>query len=87
MCVGYYNYDAGYTPEFTDQDKFKGEILHPQFWPEDADYADKNVVIIGSGATAVTMVPSMADKAEHVTMLQRFTNVYGQQTSRRSNSE
>lgn len=77
MCVGYYNYDAGYTPEFTDQDKFKGEILHPQFWPEDTDYADKNVVIIGSGATAVTMVPSMADKAEHVTMLQRSPTYMG----------
>ncbi len=77
MCVGYYNYDQGYSPEFAGQDSFKGDILHPQFWPADADYEDKNVVIIGSGATAVTMVPSMAEKAKHVTMLQRSPTYMG----------
>lgn len=70
-CTGYYNYDAGYTPEFPGFDQYKGEIVHPQKWTEDIDYAGKNVVIIGSGATAVTLLPAMADKAAHVTMLQR----------------
>ena len=77
MCVGYYNYDTGYTPEFVGRDDFNGEILHPQFWPEDTNYDDKNVVIIGSGATAITMLPSMADKAKHVTMLQRSPTYMG----------
>ena len=67
---GYYDYDEPYDAGFELGD-FKGQVLHPQFWPEDLDYADKKVVVIGSGATAVTIVPSMADKAEHVTMLQR----------------
>ncbi|WP_410209373.1 flavin-containing monooxygenase [Aquirhabdus sp.] len=70
-CTGYYNYDAGYSPEFPDQDKFKGQLIHPQHWPENLDYAGKRVVIIGSGATAITLVPSMAGTAGHVTMLQR----------------
>lgn len=71
QCNGYYNYDAGYTPEFKGRDSFKGDIIHPQHWPEDYDYSGKKVVIIGSGATAVTLLPEMAKQAEHVTMLQR----------------
>jgi cation diffusion facilitator CzcD-associated flavoprotein CzcO len=71
MCSGYYSYKKGHTPEFTGRERFKGTIVHPQEWPTDLDYAGKRVVVIGSGATAVTIVPSMADKAQHVTMLQR----------------
>ena len=71
MCSGYYSYKKGHTPEFTGRERFKGTIVHPQAWPTDLDYAGKRVVVIGSGATAVTIVPSMADKAAHVTMLQR----------------
>lgn len=70
-CTGYYNYDRAYLPEFEGYNSFKGEVAHPQFWPEELDYTDKNVLVIGSGATAVTLVPSMTDKAAHVTMLQR----------------
>ena len=70
-CTGYYNYDQGFTPDFKGADKFKGQIVHPQHWPKDLDYQDKKVVIIGSGATAVTLVPEMAKSAAHVTMLQR----------------
>ncbi len=70
-CTGYYNYDAGFLPSFPGVDQFQGEYVHPQHWPADLDYAGKKVVIIGSGATAVTMVPTMAGTAEHVTMLQR----------------
>jgi cation diffusion facilitator CzcD-associated flavoprotein CzcO len=68
---GYYRYDRGYTPEFEGRDRFQGQIVHPQHWPEDLDYAGKKVVIIGSGATAVTLLPAMAPTAGHVTMLQR----------------
>ena len=71
MCSGYYSYKKGHTPEFTGRERFKGMVVHPQEWPTDLDYAGKRVVVIGSGATAVTIVPSMADKAAHVTMLQR----------------
>lgn len=71
MCAGYYDYTAAYTPSFPDQDKFKGRIVHPQFWPTDLDYAGKRIVVVGSGATAVTLVPSMASATTHVTMLQR----------------
>jgi monooxygenase len=70
-CTGYYRYDEGYTPEFAGADRFEGRIVHPQHWPEDLDYAGKRVVVIGSGATAVTLIPAMAPQAEHVTMLQR----------------
>ena len=70
-CTGYYNYEKGYLPEFKDYDSFKGTIAHPQLWPENLDYKDKNIVVIGSGATAVTIVPAMAGVAHHVTMLQR----------------
>lgn len=70
-CTGYYNYDQGFKPDFPGESTFKGRIVHPQHWPEDLDYSDKKVVVIGSGATAITLVPSMAGKAAHVTMLQR----------------
>lgn len=71
MCSGYYRYSAGHQPDFPGADKFKGRLIHPQHWPESLDYAGKTVVVIGSGATAVTLIPSMTDKAEHVVMLQR----------------
>ncbi len=71
MCSGYYNYEQGYTPEFKGRDDFKGQIIHPQFWPEQLDYSGKRVVVIGSGATAITLIPSMTDTAQHVVMLQR----------------
>ena len=70
-CAGYYDYDKGYDPDIPGLDTFAGTVVHPQFWPEDLDWTDKRVVVIGSGATAVTLVPSMAPDAEHVTMLQR----------------
>ena len=70
-CSGYYRYDRGYQPEFDGLDTFGGQVIHPQFWPEDADFAGKQVVVIGSGATAITLVPSLAPLAGHVTMLQR----------------
>lgn len=70
-CAGYYRYSAGYAPEFPGAGRFQGRIIHPQAWPEDLDYTGKRVVIIGSGATAVTLVPAMARRAAHVTMLQR----------------
>ncbi len=71
MCAGYYKYEHGYMPEFKGMERFKGPIIQPQLWPEDLDYSGKRVVVIGSGATAVTLVPAMTDKAAHVTMLQR----------------
>lgn len=71
LCTGYYRYDAGYRPDFPGEDEFTGTIVHPQFWPEDLDYTGKKVVVIGSGATAVTLIPAMAPDAGHVTMLQR----------------
>jgi cation diffusion facilitator CzcD-associated flavoprotein CzcO len=70
-CTGYYRYDEGFTPEFEGAGEFAGEVVHPQHWPEDLDYAGKRVVVIGSGATAVTLVPAMAERAAQVTMLQR----------------
>jgi cation diffusion facilitator CzcD-associated flavoprotein CzcO len=70
-CTGYYRYDEGFTPDFPGLDQFGGKLIHPQHWPEDYDYAGKRVVVIGSGATAVTLVPAMAQTAGHVTMLQR----------------
>ena len=71
MCSGYYDYEQGYTPEFPGRSRFAGPVIHPQTWPEALDYTGKRVVVIGSGATAVTLVPQMAKKAAHVTMLQR----------------
>lgn len=71
MCTGYYRYEAGYTPVFKGREQFQGEFIHPQLWPANFDYSGKQVVVIGSGATAVTLVPALTDKAAHVTMLQR----------------
>ncbi len=72
FCAGgYYRYDQGFTPEFAGRERFGGQIVHPQHWPEDLDYSGKRVVVIGSGATAVTLIPAMAGTAAHVTMLQR----------------
>jgi monooxygenase len=70
-CSGYYRYDHGYLPDFEGMDRFPGPIVHPQAWPDDLEYAGKRVVVIGSGATAVTLIPSLANTAAHVTMLQR----------------
>jgi cation diffusion facilitator CzcD-associated flavoprotein CzcO len=70
-CTGYYRYDAGYEPTFPSAERFRGQLIHPQRWPENLDYAGKKVVVVGSGATAVTLVPAMARAAGHVTMLQR----------------
>jgi monooxygenase len=71
-CTGYYRYDEGFTPRFEGMERFGGQIVHPQHWPEELDYAGKRVVVIGSGATAVTLIPAMAERgAAHVTMLQR----------------
>ncbi len=70
-CSGYYRYDEGFTPAFAGRERFTGEIVHPQHWPEDLDWSGKRVVVIGSGATAVTLIPSLAERAAHVTMLQR----------------
>jgi len=71
MCSGYYSYEQGFTPEFEGRERFQGEIIHPQHWPEDLDYRKKNVVVIGSGATAVTLIPAMAKDVGHITMVQR----------------
>jgi monooxygenase len=71
MCSGYYRYDEGFTPDFPGLERFHGQVVHPQFWTDDIDHSGKRVIVIGSGATAFTLVPSMAPLAEHVTMLQR----------------
>jgi cation diffusion facilitator CzcD-associated flavoprotein CzcO len=71
MCQGYYRHSEGYTPEWKDMDSFKGEIIHPQRWPEGIKTEGKRIVVIGSGATAATLIPNIADQCEHVTMLQR----------------
>ena len=71
MCTGYYRYDRGYTPAWAGMDRFRGEIVHPQGWRENLDYAGKRIVVIGSGATAVTLAPALAEEAVHVTVLQR----------------
>ena len=71
MCQGYYRHTEGYTPTWENMERFKGRIVHPQTWPEDLDYAGKNVVVIGSGATAATLIPAIAADCKHITMLQR----------------
>ena len=71
MCSGYFSYKGGYTPEFRDRERFRGEIVHPQEWPESLNYRGKRVIVIGSGATAMTLVPAMAPDVAHITMLQR----------------
>lgn len=70
-CAGYYSYERGYSPDFKGVDVFRGKIVHPQHWPENLDYAGKDIVVIGSGATAVTLVPALAQRAKHTVMLQR----------------
>ncbi|MBL09542.1 MAG: FAD-containing monooxygenase EthA [Acidiferrobacteraceae bacterium] len=76
MCQGYYNYQEGYQPEFKGEEDFSGKIIHPQQWPENYDYTDKQMVVIGSGATAATIVPAVADKVAHVVQLQRSPSYY-----------
>jgi cation diffusion facilitator CzcD-associated flavoprotein CzcO len=76
MCQGYYNYEAGYRPDFPGEEDFGGTIIHPQQWPEDLDYTGKRMVVIGSGATAATIVPAVADRVEHVIQLQRSPTYY-----------
>jgi monooxygenase len=71
VCSGYFRYDEGYTPKLKGLERFSGQVIHPQHWPEEADYTDKRIVVIGSGATAVTLAPALAQRAAHVTMLQR----------------
>jgi cation diffusion facilitator CzcD-associated flavoprotein CzcO len=70
-CTGYYDYDNGYTPDFKGLENFQGKFIHPQKWTNDIDYLNKDVIVIGSGATAITLIPSLSEKAKHVTMLQR----------------
>ena len=78
FCAGgYYRYDQGFTPPFEGRERFGGDIVHPQHWPEDLDYRDKRVIVIGSGATAVTLIPALAATAAHVTMLQRHRATSG----------
>ena len=71
LCVGYYDYDKGYTPDFPGRERFRGRVVHPQKWTPDIEWAGKRVIVIGSGATAVTLVPALSHEAAHVTMLQR----------------
>jgi len=87
MCSGYYSYAGGYTPEFNGRDRFVGEIVHPQDWPETLDYAGKQAIVIGSGATAVTLVPELAKTAAHVTMLQRSPSYIASRPERDANAE
>ena len=77
ICTGYYNYKNGYTPDYPGVENFKGQLIHPQLWPKDLNYKGKKVVVIGSGATAVTIVPKMANETAHITMLQRSPTYVG----------
>lgn len=81
MCQGYYHHDKGYTPEWEGMEDFTGQIVHPQTWPEDLDYTGKTVAIIGSGATAATLVPAMAEKARHITLVQRSPTFFNPGTN------
>ncbi|MFK8009424.1 MAG: flavin-containing monooxygenase [Saprospiraceae bacterium] len=81
LCTGYYDYEKGFTPTFKGSENFKGQIVHPQKWTADIDYADKKIIVIGSGATAITLIPSLAEKATHVTMLQRSPTYIATQPS------
>ena len=82
LCSGYYRYDHGYMPDFPGMAEFKGDIIHPQIWDDNYDYTGKKIVVIGSGATAVTLVPAMAERAAHVTMLQRSPTYIASRPSR-----
>lgn len=81
MCQGYFHHEKGYTPEWPDMDRFRGRIVHPQTWPDDLDYSGKRILVIGSGATAATLVPALAGKAAHVTMLQRSPTFFNPGTN------
>jgi cation diffusion facilitator CzcD-associated flavoprotein CzcO len=81
MCQGYYRHAAGYVPDFPGMGDFRGTIVHPQTWPEDLDYTGRNVVVIGSGATAATLIPAMADRAGHITMIQRSPTYFNPGTN------
>ncbi|WP_339082321.1 NAD(P)/FAD-dependent oxidoreductase [Hyphomicrobium sp. ghe19] len=81
MCQGYYRHEEGYTPDWPGMDDFKGQIVHPQTWPSDIDYTGKNILVIGSGATAATLIPALAEKAAHVTMLQRSPTYFNPGTN------
>jgi len=81
MCQGYYRHAEGHTPSWPGMDEFNGKIVHPQTWPEDLDYADKNVAVIGSGATTATIVPAMADKTKHITVIQRSPTYFNPGTN------
>ncbi|MEM7325357.1 MAG: NAD(P)/FAD-dependent oxidoreductase [Actinomycetota bacterium] len=83
MCQGYYNHTKPYTPTWDGMDRFEGQVIHPQLWPDDLDYAGKKIIVIGSGATAATIIPAMADDAEHITMLQRSPTYFA--TGRNAN--
>ena len=87
MCSGYYSYAGGYTPEFKGRDRFTGTIVHPQNWPETLDYRGKRAIVIGSGATAITLVPAMAKAAQHVTMLQRSPSYIASRPERDASAE
>jgi len=87
MCQGYYHHDQGYTPEWEGMEDYKGIIVHPQTWPEDLDYQDKNVLVIGSGATAATVVPAMANRCGHITMLQRSPTYFAPAPNRNDVAE
>lgn len=76
MCQGYYSYDAGYRPHFPGEEDFRGQIIHPQQWTEEIDYSGKKMIVVGSGATAATIVPAVAERAAHVTQLQRSPSYY-----------
>jgi len=82
LCAGYYSYTEGHRPQFDGEESFSGQIVHPQFWPANLDYAGRRVVVIGSGATAVTLVPAMAERAQHVVMLQRSPSYIASQPAK-----
>ena len=82
LCAGYYSYEGGYRPEFPGLERFRGRVVDPQRWTDDIDYAGKRVLVIGSGATAVTMVPALARRAAHVVMLQRSPTYVIERASR-----
>ena len=86
MCQGYYRHNQGFTPKWKDMEKFKGEIIHTEEWPKEYDYKNKNVIVIGSGATSATTIPAMTKFANHVTMLQRTPTFYRTSTSVSSDS-
>ncbi|WP_289092148.1 NAD(P)/FAD-dependent oxidoreductase, partial [uncultured Sulfitobacter sp.] len=77
MCQGYYRHSEGFTPEWPGMDTYQGQLVHTESWPKDLDYADKKVIVIGSGASSATLIPAIADSCEHVTLVQRSPIYYG----------